>query len=157
MLPFKKCTNERNITEELHNAICKWTSLQPCESKSHTTDGARARTQAAAAAAGGEEKAVPSVEKLQEKTNKTKGTCDKCHKVVCGSCTWKVEITFVDCELLIHKCQWNWCVVFVLKTTWCLVQVSPLRGEYFHHGFSLWYFCLLKQILLSKPVCFPTV
>ncbi|TRY76094.1 hypothetical protein DNTS_033980 [Danionella cerebrum] len=32
------------------------------------------------------------------KKNKTKDTCDKCQKVVCGSCTWKVEITCVDCE-----------------------------------------------------------
>uniref|UniRef100_A0A3B3SZ47 PiggyBac transposable element-derived protein domain-containing protein n=1 Tax=Paramormyrops kingsleyae TaxID=1676925 RepID=A0A3B3SZ47_9TELE len=30
--------------------------------------------------------------------NKTKDTCDKCDKVVCGSCTGKVEITCVDCE-----------------------------------------------------------
>lgn len=30
--------------------------------------------------------------------NKTKDTCGKCHKVVCGSCTWKVDITCVDCE-----------------------------------------------------------
>ncbi|XP_042368087.1 piggyBac transposable element-derived protein 3-like [Plectropomus leopardus] len=32
------------------------------------------------------------------KKNKAKDTCVKCHKVVCGSCTWKVQVTCADCE-----------------------------------------------------------
>lgn len=32
------------------------------------------------------------------KKNKTKHTCNKCQRVVCGSCIWKLEITCVACE-----------------------------------------------------------
>lgn len=137
-----------DVMEQLHNA----TSFQSHESKHHTTDDVK-------------EEASNGEKTCRETTRKTrqKNTCAKCHRVVCKSCTWKVEITPVDCELLIHKYQWKWCIVFVPKTTqW--QQVSPFKGEYFHYDYTAWYFhynftacfcCSLKQTLLFKLVCFP--
>lgn len=87
---------------------------QPHESKIHTADGARARIQPGATA-DGEEKAVPSAEKLQEKQNK-----GQLWQMSQG-CVWELHMEGRE-----DLC-WLWVIdpQAAVNDGWCLLPKQP--------------------------------